>query len=159
MRASKLVQLMKLNSATMTGALVQRIRTSRKCDELPRRVGDREQKQYAVEIFRDLIDFLGNEEDANLERRYVDLGFHRAGQGVPLFQMFWAVCIAREYLWEYVQQECLQEDPVEFWGGVTLLRSLNVFFDRVLYFALVGYQRAEKDEAAAMTFLVGRRSA
>jgi hypothetical protein len=41
-----------------------------------------------------------------------------------------------------VQQECLLEEPVEFLGGVVLLRSLNQFFDRALYFALVGYQKA-----------------
>jgi len=59
--------------------------------------------------------------------------------------VFWAVCIASEHLWDYMQQECLLEEPVEFWGGVMLLHSLKQFFDRALYFTLLGYQKAGKD--------------
>ena len=102
-----------------------------------------------MEIYRDLTDWLGVEADSPFKRRYVDLGIQRAHQGVPLDQVFWAVCIAREYLWEYIQQECLLDEPVEFWGGVMLLRSLDRFFDRTLYFTVVGYQKAVKHELAA----------
>ena len=84
------------------------------------------------------------------------LGIELANQGVPFSNVFWAVCIAREYLWEYMQQECLLEEPVEFWGGVMLLHSLNRFFDRVLYFTLVGYQKAGKNELAASMALAHR---
>ena len=59
------------------------------------------------------------------------------------------MCIPREYLWEYIQQECLIEEPVEFWGGVMLLRSLNQFFDRALYLALLGYQMAGAEVTAS----------
>ena len=54
-----------------------------------------------------------------------------------------------DHLWEYIQQECLLDEPVEFWGGVMLLRSLDRFFDRTLYFTVVGYQKAVKHELAA----------
>ena len=149
MRALKLVQHMKANADPMSEELIQKIRSSDRCSELLSRVPAEEQKRYALEIYRDLTDWLAQEIDSPLECRYVDLGIQRAHQGVPLSQVFWAVCIARDYLWEYVQQECLLEDPVEFWGGVMLLRSLNRFFDRALYFTLVGYQKAGKGEVAA----------
>jgi hypothetical protein len=42
----------------------------------------------------------------------------------------------------------LLDEPVEFWGGVMLLRSVNQFFDRALYATLVGYQKAETDDLA-----------
>jgi hypothetical protein len=44
----------------------------------------------------------------------------------------------------------LLEEPVEFWGGVMLLRSLNQFFDRALYFTLLGYVKAGKGELAGV---------
>jgi len=146
MRALKLVQHMKANADRMSEELIQRIRNSDRCSELIRRVPAEEQKRYALEIYRDLTDWLAVEIDAIVESRYVDLGIQRAHQGVPLTHVFWAVCVAREYLWEYMQQECLLEEPVEFLGGVMLLHSLNQFFDRVLYFTLVGYQKAGKGE-------------
>jgi hypothetical protein len=112
-------------------------------------VSAEEQKGYAREIYADLMAWLEGEIDANIEQRYITRGLRRAQQGVPFSQIFWAICIAREYLWEHIQQECLLEEPVEFWGGVMLLRSLNQFFDRVLYSALIGYQGASKTQYAS----------
>jgi len=146
MRALKLVQHMKANADRMSEELIHKIRNGDRCSELLRRVPAGEQKRYALEIHRDLTDWLAAEIDAIVESRYVDLGIQRAHQGVPLTDVFWAVCVAREYLWDYMQQECLMEEPVEFLGGVMLLHSLNRFFDRVLYFTLVGYQKAGKGE-------------
>ena len=159
MRAPKLVQLMKANSSALSEALVQKIRACGQCVDLLFKVPETEHKEYALEIFQDLTQWLGHETDSILERRYVALGIRRVEQGVPLSQVFWAVTIAREFLWDYTQQQCLHEEPVEFWGGVLLLRSLNSFFDRALYYLLIGYEKVGKDEAAALSFLAQRRSA
>ena len=159
MRALKLSQVMQSNSVVMSEALIRKIRTSGNCRELLRRVAESEERQYAQEIYRNLADWLANETDSILEQHYVDLGSRRAIQGVPMSQLFWAVSIAREHLWEYMQQECFHEEPVEFWGGVMLLRSLNRFFDHVLYFTLTGYEKASEEQSAAMSFLSQGRSA
>ncbi|PYX46951.1 MAG: hypothetical protein DMG79_15075 [Acidobacteria bacterium] len=159
MRAPKLVQLMKANSSNMSAELVKKIRKSNRCSDLLRRVPESEQKQYALEIYRDLTEWLTNETDSILEKPYVALGIHRAGQAVPQFKTFWAVAIARDHFWDYVQQECLHEEPVEFWGGVRLLRLLDSFFDQVFYCVLLGYERAGKNESMALSFLARRRSA
>jgi len=150
MRALKLVQHMKANADRMSEELIQKIRSSDRCSELLRKVPAEEQKQYALEIYRDLTDWLAIEIDSLVEYRYVNLGIQRARQEVSFSQVFWAVCTARDYLWDYMQQECLLEEPVEFWGGVILLRSLNQFFDRALYFTLVGYQKAGKGDFASV---------
>lgn len=84
-----------------------------------------------------------------IESRYLELGIRRRQQGVPVSQLFWAVCITRDYLWEHIQQECLLDESVEFWEGVMLLHSVNQFFDRALYATLIAYQRARTGEFAA----------
>lgn len=150
MRALKLVQLMKTNADRMSEGLLQKIRGSDRCRDLLLRLPAEEHRQYALGIYRDLTDWLTAESDSTIEQRYIDLGVQRAQQGITFSHLFWAVCIAREYLWEYMQQECLLEEPVEFWGGVMLLRSLNQFFDRALYFTLLGYLKAGKGELAGV---------
>jgi hypothetical protein len=149
MRAVKLVQHMKTNADRMSDKVIQLIRNSDRCSELLRKVPAEDQKQSSLEIYRDLTDWLASEADSTIQERYVALGIRRAQQDVPFSDLYWAVCIAHEHLWEYMQQECLLDDPVEFWGGVMLLRSLTQFFDRTLYFALLGYQRAGEGELAA----------
>jgi hypothetical protein len=94
------------------------------------------------------MEWLVAETDAPIEARYVKLWRLRAQQGVPFSHLFWAVCITRDFLTDYIQQECLIDEPVEFWGGVILLRSLNQFFDRALYFSLIGHQNASAYEFA-----------
>ena len=161
MRALKLIQLMQANAVLMSEALVLKIRASRRCRELLLRVPEKEQRQYASEIYRDLTAWLANESDlcSIVEKRYAHLGAQRANQAVPLSQILWAVSIAREHLWEYAQQECFHEEPIEFMGGVVLLRTLNRFFDEVLYFAINGYEKAAQNELAGVASSVSRRSA
>ena len=146
MRAGKLVQHMKANSERMSDAVTQKIRTSDRCSALVERLTPEEQKRSTVEIYRDLTSWLGAESDSTIEERYRVLGLLRAQQGIPSSDLCWAVCIAQEYLWQYMQEECLLEEPVEFWGGVILLRSLTHFFDRVLYHTLLGYEQASTCE-------------
>lgn len=142
MRALKLLQHLRADADGMSERLLEKIRNSHRCNELSRRVPADEHKRYSVEVSRDLMEWMGSETDSLIEARYVELGRIRAQQGVPFSQLFWAVCITRDFLCDFIQQECSVDDPVEFWGGVILLRSLNQFFDRALYFSLVGYQSA-----------------
>jgi hypothetical protein len=142
MRAAKLVQHLRADADGMSERLLEKIRNSGSCRDLLLKVPAEEHKRYSLEIYLDLVEWLASETDSILESRYMELGVRRAQQGVPFSQLFWAVCITREYLWEYIQQECLLDEPVEFWGGVMLLRSVNQFFDRALYSALVAYQKA-----------------
>jgi hypothetical protein len=142
MRALKLVQHMKGNAERMSEEVIRKIRSSERCDQLLLALPEDEQKRSTLEIYRDLTAWLGTESDTTIEQRYMALGRLRAQQGVPLSNLYWAMCIAHEHLWAYMQQECLLDEPVEFWGGVILLRSLTQFFDRSLYFALLGYEKA-----------------
>jgi len=128
MRALRLVQHLRADADRMSERVIEKIRNSHRCSELLLRVPAEEHKRYGVEIFRDLMEWLVTETDSLIETRYVELGRLRAQQGVPFSHLFWAVCITRDFLCDYIQQECLIDEPVEFWGGVKLIRSLNQFF-------------------------------
>ena len=146
MRALKLVQHLRADADRMSERMLEKIRNSRRCSELLLRVPAEEHKRYAVDIYRDLMEWLVTDTDSLIEARYVELGRLRAQQGVPFSHLLWAVCITRDFLCDYIQQDCLIDEPVEFWGGVMLIRSLNQFFDRALYFSLAGYQNAGTSE-------------
>jgi hypothetical protein len=132
MCSMKLVQDMRDNADRMSQRTTQLIRSSDKCREFLVSVPAEEQKQSSLEIYRDKTDWLASETDLSIQERYIALGMQRAHQGGPFTDLFWAVCITHEHLWEYMQQECLLDEPVEFWGGVHLLRSLTQCFDRAL---------------------------
>jgi hypothetical protein len=43
------------------------------------------------------------------------------------------------------------ERPVEVFGELEMLQLLNHFFDRAIYYAAVGYERAVEEAASADT--------
>ena len=108
---------------------------------------DSELKHRAYEIYRHVSDWLLTKTESEVEERYVGLGARRAQQDVPYSQMLYAIETVKEHLWEYLRQEGLFE-PQELLGEFDLLFSLDRFFDRLLYFAAVGYEGARAREVA-----------
>ena len=113
MRAVKLVQHMKANAERISEEVVKKVRASPRCGKFVRTVSPEEQQRSTVDVYRDLTVWLATESDSSIEQRYVVLGLLRAQQEIPFSNLFWAVCIAHEYLWQYMQDECLLEEPVE----------------------------------------------
>jgi hypothetical protein len=58
----------------------------------------------------------------------------------------WAVCIAREDLWEYIQAGMFTGRARRVLGGVMFIAFRESVFDRASYFALVGYLNTGRSE-------------
>jgi len=146
MFARKFIDHVETHADHLCEEFIQKIKRSDRCRALLDRVPAEDQKQTTRELYRSLTDWLLTNTDPITEERYVSLGRRRAQQGVPFSELFWAVCATREYFWEYTERETLLDEPADFWGGVRLLHSLDRFFDRALYFVIIGYQAAGKNE-------------
>lgn len=142
----RLIQLIETHADNLSEGLMHKLKKSDKCSELLHKVSADELKRRTYEIYRHLSDWLLGKTVTEIEERYIGLGVRRARQGVPFSDVLWAFSATKEYLWEYLQQEGLLEQPVEFFGEIELLRSLEQFFDRALYFAAMGYESAARDE-------------
>jgi hypothetical protein len=147
MFARKFLSHLEDHANQLSEGLTEKITRSGRCTGLLDRVPAKEQKQTMREIYRQMAEWLLNENKAVDQEYYVSVGMRRAQQGVPFSELLSAVCAARQYFWEYVERETLLDEPADFWGGVRLLRSLDSFFDTVLCFAAIGYQK--NNEAAA----------
>jgi hypothetical protein len=145
MFARKFIDHVDTHADHLCGGFMEKIKRSDRCRELLHRVPAEEQKQSTREIYSHLTDWLLSKTDSVTEKHYASLGMRRAEQGVPFSELFWAVCATREYFWEYTERETLLDEPADFWGGVRMLHSLDRFFDRILYFATIGYETAAKD--------------
>ena len=147
MFAFKLIQLVETRAEPLSEGLMRRLKKNDRCIELLRRVPSDELRIRSHEIYRNLNDWLRNKTESEIEERYIGLGMKRAKQGVPYADFLWAISTTKEHLWEFMQSEGLFAEPVDMFGGMDLLRSLDRFFDRILYFAAVGYQNARQVES------------
>jgi hypothetical protein len=159
MFAIKLVQLIEAHADSLSEGLTRKLKNSEKCEELFLKVPADELQRRTHEIYRNLSDWLQNKTESEIEERYVGLGIRRARQGVAFSDFLWAINSTKEYLWEFLQRQGLLEEPIEFFGELELFHSLERFFDRVLYFASVGYEsvRQSTGERGPRLRAVGQR--
>jgi hypothetical protein len=135
-----LIQLVETHADDLVAAVLRKLNTSDRSRELLQRVPAEELERRIYEIYRHLGDWLFGKLEFEIEERYTGLGIRRAKQGVPLRELLWTINTAKDYLWEYLEHEGLLEQPVDLYGELELLQSLESFFDHALYYAAVGYE-------------------
>jgi hypothetical protein len=156
MFALRLVQLIEHNADKLSDSLIQRLKHSDACGEMLSSVPAHELKNRAFEIYQNLTDWMLNKTEAEVEERYIGIGSRRAHQGVPFSQFLYAIHATKENLWDFIQQEGLME-PGDLISQMELLRGMERFFDRALYFASIGHESVVQNElirAQAMGHLV-----
>jgi len=140
MLAVRLVKLIEKHSEQLSRELSEKVWDSPRCSDL-HKVPPNELDARTHEIYRNLSDWLLDKTEAELERRYTELGARRAEQGVAYSHFLWAIISTKEHMRAFVQREGLSDTAMELHGELELLFLLGQFFDRALYYAAVGYER------------------
>jgi len=142
MLAYKLVRLIETHSDTLAAALLTKVQES-ELTRSYRHVAPQDLKDCVYEIYRHLGEWLlGKNASFDIEQRYEEIGTRRVHQGVPISELIWVIVLTKENLWEFLQKESLPERPIEAFGELEMLQLLDQFFDRAIYYASVGYERA-----------------
>lgn len=141
MLAYKLVRLIETHSETLVAGLLAKVQTS----ELTRsyqNVPPEDLKARVGDIYSHLGEWLLGKSSFDIEQRYEEIGAQRVHQGVPVSELIWVIILTKENLWEFLQKESAPERPIEAFGELEMLQLLDQFFDRAMYYASVGYERA-----------------
>ena len=147
MFALRLVRLIEEHADQLSESLIKKLIASEACTDLLTLVPENELKHRTYEIYHNVTEWLLSKTEAEVEERYLGLGARRAHQDVPFSQMLYAIQAVKEHLWEFLRQEGLFE-PQELLGEIEMLYSLERFFDRVSYFAAIGYEGARARQVA-----------
>ncbi|MEI8016117.1 MAG: hypothetical protein WCH20_14925 [Nitrospira sp.] len=140
MLAVRLVKLIESHIEQLSRDLSEKVWNSPRCSDLSK-VPESELQTRTREIYRNLSDWLLDKADAQVERRYTELGKARAQQGVAYSHFVWAIISTKEHVRTFVQREGLSENAMELHGELELQLLLGHFFDLVLYFTAVGYEQ------------------
>jgi hypothetical protein len=137
----RLVRLIENNSHALATCLLDRVHNSEATPEYSR-VSAEDLKERVYEIYRHLGDWLMTKDELDLEQRYLRIGARRAKQQVPFSQVTWAIVLTKDNLWEFLKKERDIDRPVEVFGELEMLQLLDHFFDRAIYYAAIGYEKA-----------------
>ncbi len=148
MLALRLVHLIESHSDDLADGLIRKLHTSDRMQDL-RKVPAAELHARCREIYRNLSAWLLTKTEADIEKVYTRLGARRAEQGVSLAHLTWAILQTKEHLWEFLGREGYHGSAQDVFGELELLRSLDQFFDRAIYFAAEGYEHAMQQKSVA----------
>ena len=136
-----LVQLIENNSDRLAETMLMKLQGCDKCESF-RRVPREEFRQRVYEIYDHLGEWLLDKKEADVARRYIEIGITREKQGVLLSELMYAIIMTREHLWEFLKQEAKIEKPKEIFGELAVMELLEQFFDRAMYYAAQGYEQS-----------------
>ncbi len=136
-----LVQLMENNSDRLAETMLMKLQSCDKCESF-RHVPREEFRARVYEIYDHLGEWLLDKKEADVARRYVEIGVTREKQGVLLSELMYAIIMTREHLWEFLKQEAKIEKPKEVFGELEVMELLEQFFDRAMYYAAQGYEQS-----------------
>jgi hypothetical protein len=141
MLAYRLVRLIETHSDALASSLLKRVQESEFAHGY-RNVPREELEQRVYEVYCHLGEWLLGKNDFAIRERYRAIGARRAGQHVPLSQLIWVIVLTKENLWDYLKNEAGLERPTDVFGELEMLRLLDQFFDRAIFYASDGYEKA-----------------
>ena len=144
--AYKLVRMIETHAEALATSLVSKVRESPRLSEY-KNVPAEDLKGRVGDIYSHLGEWLSSRSEQDIDQRYTQIGAQRAQQGVPLSQVNWTIVLTKENLWEFLRHGPVAADLREVSGELEMLQLLDQFFDRAIYFAAIGYERARAGQA------------
>ena len=135
----RLVRLIESHADALAGGLEEKVQASSQVSHF-RNIPTHELRERVYEIYRHLGEWLLGKNELDIEHRYLEIGMRRARQRVPLSEVVQAIVLTKENLWEFLKSEAVMDRAVEIMGELELLQMLEMFFDRAIYYAAVGYE-------------------
>jgi hypothetical protein len=138
MLSTRLVKMIEDHAEDLTRSVVGDLRENAKTptygklstDDVYRRVH---------EVFRDFGQWLEYKPDETMERWYGDLGRKRSTEGIPLAEVVYALTLTKHHLQDYIRFAGLVDSAMELYQQMELLRLINRFFDKAVYYCVEGY--------------------
>lgn len=141
MLGMRLVKLIEAHSEALCRDLTEEIRTSERTSDF-RKIEAEDLRLAAGEVYKNLGEWLLQKTDSDIEQRFRAAGARRMAEGIRLHQFVWALLVSRDQLWQFLRYQSFGDNIVALFGELELQGLLNQFFDRAIYYAVLGYEDA-----------------
>lgn len=138
----RLMRLIERHSDELASGLSEKLlATERTCDF--RKIQCDGLELAAADIYHNLGDWLLGKTETDIEKRFQTIAAHRFEQGISLPQFVWALIMSRDHLLRFLRTQAFPDNVVALYGEMELQQILDQFFDRALYYGVLGYVKAE----------------
>jgi hypothetical protein len=151
------MRLIERHSEDLAVGLTEKLRASERTRDF-RKIPPEELHRTAAEVYCNLGEWLLKKTEDDIEERFRAITARRAAEGVGLHQFVWALTISRNYLWQFLRANAFADNVVALYGEMELQEMLNKFFDRAVYYSVLGYEET-RDRSATSVLSQVRRAA
>jgi hypothetical protein len=160
MLSSRLIRLIETHADSLAREATEDILTNERTHSV-RRVPRAELEQRIAQVYHGLGSWIGEPNQAAVQKEYEEWGRTRLRQGIPLSEIVYCVILMKNHLRQFIREHglvsfsgdrvCPDElVPVELHGIQELNYMVGEFFDRALYHLARGYEAAESTRQAAV---------
>jgi hypothetical protein len=140
----RLIKMIEDHAEELTARLVRELKSNPRCSAY-QKVEDEELKRRAYAVYKNLGAWLGEKTSEDIKDYFVKLGEQRYLEGIPLSHLISALTITRNELRRYIDSEGLLGTSLELYQELELIHSITIFFDRAIYYAILGYERCYEE--------------
>jgi hypothetical protein len=157
-----LMRLIERHSDELALGLAEKLQAAERTSDF-HKIPSEELQMAGAEIYRNLGEWLLQKTEHDIEQRFRAIAARRAAEGVRLHQFVWALLISRNHLWQFLQAQAFADNIVALYGELELQQILNQFFDRAVYYGVLGYcergnEKANEDRAKDLNLRVQQPS-
>jgi len=142
----KLVRLIEKHSDEIAEELLARLQESERTPAF-RNIREGEVRATLISLYSHLEDWLLTKAESDVERYFRNLGARRAGEGIPPSQLACALLMYKAQLLKFIRMESTADSALELYVERELMEAIEHFFDRAVYYGLVGYEERERGRA------------
>jgi hypothetical protein len=144
----RMVRMIEKHSEEIADGLLGGLRTSERTPAY-RNLREHELRVALVSLYAHLEEWLLTKTESDVETYFKSVGAKRAAEGIPPSQLCWALLMSKTQLWAFVYRESAAEKALELYVELEFLETLDRFFDRAVYYALIGYEESLRISKAA----------
>jgi hypothetical protein len=100
-------------------------------------------KEAALDVYADIARWIKDPhaDTGWIEHHYTKRGANQHKQGYRLSEAVRAWILIKHHLWNFLKEEGLFNSAPDLYQALELLQDLGNFFDRLIYYMVLGYER------------------
>ena len=139
MLSTRLVQIIEAHAEELTTGLIDDLLTNRHTPHYNRLTRE-ELHHRTYNVYHNLGRWLTDNTESAIEANFTSLGKKRLAEGIPLSEIVYSLGLIKHHLQEHIHYCGMVDSAVDLHGDRELQRLVGRFFDKAVYFTVVGFE-------------------
>jgi hypothetical protein len=147
---NRFIRLIENHAETLSAKWVEAVRTSPLTGgyaKLPKQ----ELHDIVYSRFRKLGEWVEKKDgqDRQIAEHFLEIGALRAASAIKVSEMTYSLLLERDLIWRYILDEGIITEGIDLNRAIEFSHRLNHFYEKAVYFALVGHENHGAPEPRA----------